>query len=200
MRSRLKREKHGPEIVRRRLFIEGYSFPPALKERLREEYEPQLSGSQLSMVLEGLRCWFLACLQADGKVLGMPSKGVDGAWHEFILLTREYHAFCDDAFGHYLHHAPEVTMRAPLGDAMARTLAVLDRHSEAAAPTASGIPLLFAVDSELGLDDGVEWTKEDLERLRAGGSAVGGGAGCGGDGQPDGGGASCGASCGGGGG
>ena len=36
----------------------------------------------------------------------MPSKVVDNLWHEFILNTREYEQFCQQAFGRYLHHTP----------------------------------------------------------------------------------------------
>ena len=37
----------------------------------------------------------------------MPSHAVDEAWHGFILCTARYAAFCDSAFGRYLHHHPE---------------------------------------------------------------------------------------------
>lgn len=196
------------ERERRRLFLEGYSFPPALRERLRAEYDPELSGTQLTLLLEGLRAWFLACLFADGKTLGMPSRAVDDAWHAFILMTREYHAFCEEAFGSYLHHAPEATMAEPLAGALARTLAVIERHSIAAQPSGgeNDVPLLFAIDSELGIEDGHDWRSEDVERLRRGGWTGGAmeascGAASGADGSCAGascGGASCGgASCGG---
>ncbi|NIA71366.1 hypothetical protein HBA54_22475 [Pelagibius litoralis] len=32
---------------------------------------------------------------------------VDDLWHEFILYTREYHVFCQQCVGRYLHHFPE---------------------------------------------------------------------------------------------
>ncbi|WP_309396323.1 glycine-rich domain-containing protein [Cerasicoccus maritimus] len=35
-----------------------------------------------------------------------PSHKVDLAWHEFILFTRDYHAFCQQHFGKYIHHTP----------------------------------------------------------------------------------------------
>ena len=31
----------------------------------------------------------------------------DEMWHTFILITKEYHQFCDHYFGGYMHHAPE---------------------------------------------------------------------------------------------
>ena len=41
----------------------------------------------------------------------MVSKRVDNVWHQFILFTREYHAFCQQHFGSYMHHAPHVGPR-----------------------------------------------------------------------------------------
>jgi hypothetical protein len=37
----------------------------------------------------------------------MPSYAVDEAWHGFILCTARYSAFCDRAYGRFLHHHPE---------------------------------------------------------------------------------------------
>jgi hypothetical protein len=191
------------ELERRRLYIEGYSFPPALRERIVEHSDLALTSSQLSLVLDGLRAWFVACLYADGKTLGMPSRAVDVAWHEFILMTREYQSFCDEAFGYYLHHTPEQTMGEPMPAALQRTLLATDRQP--AFTGYAGIPLLFALDSQLGFPDGQTWTREDLDQLRAqepdGGSFTGFSGGDGG-GSGDGGSSSCGggASCGGGGG
>ena len=57
----------------------------------------------------GLRQW-LRCAGAalrDDVVIGMPSHAVDEAWHGFILCTARYAAFCDAAYGRFLHHHPE---------------------------------------------------------------------------------------------
>jgi hypothetical protein len=40
------------------------------------------------------------------KAWKMHSLRVDEAWHQFVLFTVEYSAFCDQYFGHYAHHAP----------------------------------------------------------------------------------------------
>ncbi len=37
-----------------------------------------------------------------------PSKKVDKAWHEFLLFTREYAAFCESRYGRFIHHEPHV--------------------------------------------------------------------------------------------
>lgn len=33
---------------------------------------------------------------------------IDEMWHTFILITKEYAAFCDHYFGEFIHHIPEV--------------------------------------------------------------------------------------------
>jgi hypothetical protein len=145
---------------RRRAFIEGYEFPSALRSKLREKLDNE---HQVKLALDGLREWYVACLYADGDMLGMPSRAVDIAWHEMILMTRSYHHFCRRAFGHYLHHSPESVMDEPMRDSLARTLAVADRQSLA---FSAGVPLLFAVDAELGIEDGYEWDERDIQDLR----------------------------------
>ena len=62
-----------------------------------------------ALVETGLRQWLRCCAAAlaDGQLIGMPSHAVDEAWHGFILCTVRYTAFCDRAYGRYLHHHPE---------------------------------------------------------------------------------------------
>ena len=168
LRGRRARER---ERGRRQAYIEGYAFPAALRDKISERY-PELSERELTTVIEGLRAWFLTCLYADGKTLGMPSRAVDVAWHEFILLTRDYHAFCDEAFGHYLHHSPAVAMDEPVDATLARTVSVLDRHPVASPMgLAYGLPFLFALDAQLGIEDGNRWTEGEIDALRQTGDA-----------------------------
>jgi hypothetical protein len=35
-----------------------------------------------------------------------PTKKIDTAWHQFILHTKDYAAFCNEFFGVFLHHTP----------------------------------------------------------------------------------------------
>ncbi len=81
------------------------------------------------LVAEGLRQW-LRCAGAalrDGQVIGMPSHAVDEAWHGLILCTARYAAFCDAAYGRFLHHHPEGGGPAgahhdPMAQQLARTV------------------------------------------------------------------------------
>ena len=52
--------------------------------------------------------WFLAQRESGAKPFAVfPEQSViDEYWHEFILSTKDYHAFCHSFFGRYIHHAP----------------------------------------------------------------------------------------------
>ena len=190
---------HRGRYKRRRDFIERYEFPLALRSKVGEK----LDRAQAGATLEGLREWYLACLDAPGATLGMPSRAVDIAWHEMILMTHTYHRFCERAFGRYLHHSPEATMEEPLRQSLGRTLAVVEHRSG----TLAAVPLLFAIDSELDIVDGHTWTVGDIDQLRSeyqryADTSFHGydGGGAHGDGGGDGGGGCGGGGCGGGGG
>lgn len=47
------------------------------------------------------------CLSYPQESLGI-SKNADSFWHYHILDTRKYMADCDNIFGHYLHHNPNL--------------------------------------------------------------------------------------------
>jgi hypothetical protein len=158
---------------RRAEFIQHYAFPPELRNRL--QANTGLTLEQSGKVLEGLRQYFLACLAAQrkpiAKEVGMPSKAVDAAWHEFIVLTKEYAKFCEQAFGRYLHHTPKAMMDTPASAAVANTLHQLRNPALTPAGWAmvGSIPLLFAIDRELGFKDGHvydEGAMFELEGLR----------------------------------
>lgn len=61
------------------------------------------------LVETGLRQWLRCCAPAlkHRQIIGMPSRAVDEAWHGLILCTAAYSAFCDTAYGRFLHHHPE---------------------------------------------------------------------------------------------
>lgn len=74
----------------------------------------------------GLRQWLRCAGAALGgeQVIGMPSHAVDEAWHGLILCTARYAAFCEAAYGRFLHHHPEGGAPAgAAGDAMEEQLA-----------------------------------------------------------------------------
>lgn len=208
----------------RRAFVLGYAFPAELRRRIGAGH-PEWTFAQIDRVLEALREYFLACLSAQrghrlARTLGVPSKAMDHAWHEFIVMTREYADFCQRAFGRYLHHTPHALMADRMEDALANTL----HHVRASGPVplgawaagaaaATAMPLVFALDRELGLPSGyihdddsmraLEERRRHLFTQAGGGSADGGvghcAAGDGGSSCADGGGSCGGGGCGGGG-
>jgi hypothetical protein len=125
-------------------------------------------------------------------MIGMPSRVVDDAWHEFILMTRLYHQFCDGAFGRYLHHTPNAVAGKPVTDAIPRTLKLL--RKEEPTPSNGSLPRLFTIDADLNVARGRRWDRDALAAgsttvlvdVSGGDGCLGagdtGGDGCGGDG------------------
>ncbi|WP_068825129.1 glycine-rich domain-containing protein [Pseudomonas sp. BMS12] len=142
----------------RRHFIATYRFPERLRLKLTETY-PQLDPQQQEKVLQGLREYFQLCQMAKRRVLAMPSQAVDVAWHEFILYTRQYGEFCRKGLGRFLHHTPSDVMPsakvASEGIRRAWRLACIREGIRPDAPTR--LPLLFALDAELGIADGFHY-------------------------------------------
>ncbi len=56
---------------------------------------------------------FMNLIAFKNEVL-TPSRVVDDLWHEFILFTRLYGAFCQDYFGRMIHHQPGGTEKQNL--------------------------------------------------------------------------------------
>jgi hypothetical protein len=109
------------------------------------------------LVETGLRQWLRCCAPAlrDNQVLGMPSRAVDEAWHGLILCTARYSAFCEQAYGRFLHHHPE-------GSAPANTPGVSDCADEQLRRTVIAWSLvarpgeqcvLWDLDRRVGVDD-----------------------------------------------
>ena len=65
------------------------------------ECEPDVAQAALR---ETLRFLYLVSVYPGGMLT--PSHRVDLAWHEFILCTRAYQAFCETHFGRFIHHSP----------------------------------------------------------------------------------------------
>lgn len=184
-------------------FIDDYEFPRGIRERVRKRY-PQLSDGELDLVFDALREYFHLCRKAGRRLLAMPSQVVDVAWHEFILFTRNYDAFCRKSLGRFLHHTPTEAMPAPTlaSDGIKRTWRLACRRAGIDPLAATSLPLLFAIDGQLAIPDGFNYslncahltaarsgTTYCASHIGCGGGCGGGcsGSGCGGDGGGDGG-------------
>src|SRR5262245_36295666 len=75
-------------------YIRERSFPALLETRVRKQL-PQVDERGWELVEQGLREWFVCCAWRGHRIIGMPSRAVDEAWHEFILVTVAYSRFCE---------------------------------------------------------------------------------------------------------
>lgn len=180
----------------RRELIESYVFPERLTTELRKRY-PHLSDADCDKVIEGLREFFLISLAAKNRAIAMPSQAVDVVWHEFILFTRDYELFCSKALGRFLHHTPAEAMKKPTqaqeGIKRAWKYSCMRERIDPKAPTR--LPLLFAIDAELKIEDGFNYQLNCKGRENDGycASHIGcGGGGCSSDSD-----SGCGGGCGG---
>ncbi len=82
-----------------------------------------------------------------------PSTLVDDMWHEFLLHTRDYAAFCDAAIGQFLHHEPEPRMSLDQAPANRSDglLIILQRARQDDHCGPHALRLLFRVDQEAQL-------------------------------------------------
>lgn len=74
-----------------------------MRYRLRQE--GHLSPGQIEIAIEEFRKYLLLILESN-KPLGMISPIIDEVWHAFLLHTRDYQAFCQKAYGRFVHHRP----------------------------------------------------------------------------------------------
>jgi hypothetical protein len=161
---------------RERLLRES-PLPQFLKRKLRMAY-PNLSGKDCDLVERGLRQFFLACSRSKGKFVAMPSKVVDHMWHDFILHTKAYDAWCDLVLGRFLHHTPAEALgpKAKNNDGLRRAWfwACKDEAINPRAPTR--LPLLFALDTKLKIAGGFMYVP-DCKSIQAKSDAGGDGSG-----------------------
>lgn len=160
-------------------YIRTYMFPKGIFEKLQAK-RPELTLKDCQLTARALRQFFLAHLKSGRKFVSMPSQVADDLWHELILYTRHYEAFCDHAFGRFMHHTPAVVLGADRQNnaGLRRTwwYACLEENINPRAHTR--LPLLFALDAKLNVGDGFRYAP-DCEALRNNGS--GGTTHCGGD-------------------
>jgi hypothetical protein len=165
--------------LRRAEFIRTYRWPPGLLDRL-EKHRSGLERKDSALVSRGLRQFFIAYLMSGKRYVSMPSQAADDLWHEFILYTREYNAFCRRAFGGFLHHTPAVVLseHRQSNEGLRRVWWYCCKYESIDPVKPTRLPLLFALDAKLNIPDGFVYHPQ-CEELRKDGS--GGAAYCGGD-------------------
>lgn len=166
-------------LLRREAFIRQAELPRGLYEALRKRH-PGLSLKDCQLVGNGLRQFFLAHLKSGRRYVSMPSQVVDDLWHEFILHTKNYDAFCGKAFGRFLHHTPAAVLASTdrqvnAGLRRCWWFACLEEHLNPR--QATRLPLLFALDSKLGIAGGFAYVLDcgGVRRENDGGTVYCGG-------------------------
>lgn len=146
-------------LNRRRKFIEGFSFPQTIKEKIVKAY-PHLTAVEVNEVIRGLKEYFHICNMAGEKFVSMPSQVVDVAWHEFILFTSKYQVFCSKAFGRFLHHVPAEAMRTPTiaQKGIQRAWQLSCKRERINPDFPAKLPILFNLDSKLKIPKGFYYT------------------------------------------
>jgi len=154
-------------VLAREQHIRNGELPRGLFANLQKR-RPELSLKDCQLVAQGLRQFFLAYLHSGKQPVSMPSQVADDLWHEFILFTRHYKAFCDKAFGGFLHHTPAAALsdnkRANAGLRRVWWWACKDDNINPRKPTR--LPLIFALDAKLGIAGGFVYAL-DCHALRA---------------------------------
>lgn len=142
-------------------FIQSFRFSSALVARLQKKY-PNLTDVQIALVFQGLRDYFAICHKANGSKIAMPSRIVDEAWHEFILFSRDYAEFCQDAFGHLLHHNPSTPLTTLTDRKYALTQAwdLACKMANLNPKKTLQLPLLFRIDEELVIPGGMKYSTD----------------------------------------
>ncbi|MCZ0987456.1 glycine-rich domain-containing protein [Streptomyces diastatochromogenes] len=84
-----------------------YLIEKLLKERVVDE------AAEAELLFREVKRYFVMAHEDPGRSWQMHSLRVDEVWHQFILFTTEYEAYCRRFFGRYVHHAPS---NAPVPD------------------------------------------------------------------------------------
>lgn len=158
-------------------FIDEYNFPDRVISKFKHEY-PKLNKKDLDAVINGLKQFFMVYAVQTHKnrkgSLLMPSKVADELWHQFMLSSRDYNDFCQNAFGKFLHHTPgdEKTEHVELSKVKKFPLDLMRTYQGAKDLKSYGYnnllnftPVLFALDNSLSIEKGYHYDKAAVDNL-----------------------------------
>lgn len=143
-------------------YIRTYLFPQGIFAKLQFR-RPELTLKDCQLTARALRQFFLAHLKSRRQFVAMPSQVADDLWQELTLHTQHYEAFCEKAFGRFLHRTPAVALGASRQDntGLSRTwrytwrYTCIDENIDPRKPLR--LPLLFALDAKLNIDNGFRY-------------------------------------------
>jgi len=156
-------------------YIRTYMFPPGIFAKLQAR-RPELSLKDCQLTARALRQFFLAYLKGGRQFVAMPSQVAGYLWHELTQYPRHYKAFCDQAFGRFMHHTPAIALGTDRQDnaGLRRTWrhTCIDENIDPRNPLR--LPLLFALDAKLNIPNGFRYAPK-RETSRQGGDHGGSG-------------------------
>ncbi len=84
--------------------IDNFDYSKVTK-KVKEELGENATKEFLYEGVENLKKYYAVAL-LDPLNCHAVSEMVDPFWHAHILFTHDYIKFCDDVYGHYIHHEP----------------------------------------------------------------------------------------------
>ncbi|MDB4987037.1 MAG: hypothetical protein JWN04_2215 [Myxococcaceae bacterium] len=130
--------------------------------RLEIAPEPRMAEQLIAEV----RRYLLLASSHEELRIPMYSQRVDAAWHQLVLFTEHYSAFCRDYFGHYLHHAPREAER-PVDQA--RTTLSFDAFASLYAQTFGTLPDVWFDERTLESCTRLAWASDLEPRVESSG-------------------------------
>jgi hypothetical protein len=153
--------------------IRTFSYPRGIFAKVIKKY-PHLSQKDMELVSQGLRQFFMAYQKSGRKYISMPSQVADELWHEFILYTKDYQKFTQQAFGTFLHHTPAAVLsdksQSNAGLRRCWKYVCKEEHINPLKPLR--LPLLFSLDAKFNIGDGYQYVADCSGLRQANGTNI----------------------------
>lgn len=93
-----------PDVVPDAFAALDYEAPFVIDKLVKERFVD--TAQDANALFAEVKRYLVLCHVDRTRSWKMHSLSVDEAWHQFVLFTAEYSAFCARYFGRYRHHAP----------------------------------------------------------------------------------------------
>ncbi len=92
-----------PNLASLKTAVMGFEHNELIK-RMVTKYE--WTHERATTAFEGMKQYLFLAGTTRGKSLSPQTQDVDECWHNFMLFSADYQAFCFKFFGFFLHHQP----------------------------------------------------------------------------------------------
>ena len=82
---------------------------PSILHKFMEYYDVSYEKAEMLFTETKRYLWLAVYFARQNRkdiYLPPPFNAIDEMWHTFILFTEEYHDYCEEMYGHYVHHVP----------------------------------------------------------------------------------------------